>query len=254
MDMKKEILLEGKRGKLNCILFDPGTDKRGSVLFLPGMPGTDQNEDIAEMLCIYHFRVLCLSYSGSGGSDGAYSIENALEDSETAFGFLRSYAPEEVSVLGHSMGGFIAAQLAARHPDTKALVMMFPCDIGRLPLWETESFMTSEIVKDFFYTHTGLLNGTSADRLLSEVFTHADRYSLVHLAPALAKIPLYMIGGSKDYYAPPKLNCLPLREAVEKESGHAERLSYHEFSTGHYGAESRDEIIRSILAFMNGHP
>ncbi len=247
----KKITLNGKRGKLDCLLFEPDVKPRGSVLFLPGMPGTDQNEDIAEMLCWDRFRVLCLSYSGSNKSDGSYSIENALEDSETAYTFLHDSDPDGVSVLGHSMGGFVCAQLAAGHPDTKAIVMMFPCDIGRLPVWEKEAFMTSEVVKDFFYSHTGRLKGTSPDHLLSEVFTNAERYSLAHLAPALAKIPLYMIGGSSDYYAPPALNCAPLRNAVDQVPGHGGKLFYQEFPAGHYGAESRDEITRSILTFMD---
>lgn len=249
--MKKEILLKGNRGNLSCLLFEPEAEARGAVLFLPGMPGTDQNEDIAEMLCRENLRILCLSYSGSSGSDGGYSLENALEDSETAYGFLQESTPAGVAILGHSMGGFVCAQLAAGHPGTKAAVMMFPCDIGRLPLWETESFMTSEIVKDFFYTHAAQVRGTTSDRLLSEVFAHADSFSLVHLAPALAGIPIYMIGGTKDHYAPPKLNCFPLRDAIEKIPGHNKGLLYREFPDGHYGAESRGEISRSIVSFLN---
>ena len=94
-----------KRGKLNCLLFEPVDNTaqnpagnqvddrtgyiidstgentgsvgdvrpgcpamKGSVLFLPGMPGTDQSEDNAEDLCRMNYRVLCLSYSGSCGS------------------------------------------------------------------------------------------------------------------------------------------------------------------------------------------
>lgn len=251
--MMKKITLQGNRGNLDCLLFEPETEPCGSVLFLPGMPGTDQNEDIAEMLCRSRLRILCLSYSGSNKSDGSYSIENALEDSETAYAYLYESDPGRVSILGHSMGGFVCARLAAGHPDTRAAVMMFPCDIGRLPLWETESFMTSELVKDFFYTHTARLKGTSSDHLLSEVFANADRYSLVHLAPRLARIPLYMIGGTKDYYAPPALNCAPLKEAIEKESGSGGSLFYQEFPAGHYGAESRGEISRPILSFLTRH-
>ena len=65
--MKKQFSLTGKRGSLRCLYFEPeysaAVPHRGSFLFLPGMPGTDLNDDIAADLCRNGFRVLCLSYS-----------------------------------------------------------------------------------------------------------------------------------------------------------------------------------------------
>ena len=40
------------------------------------------------------------------------------------------------------------------------------------------------------------------------------------------------------------------QEAIEKESGSGGSLFYQEFPAGHYGAESRGEISRSILSFL----
>lgn len=250
--MEKQLSLTGKRGKLRCLCFEPeysaSVPHRGSFLFLPGMPGTDQNEDIAADLCRHGFRVLCLSYSGSCGSDGSYSIEHMLEDSETAYRYLRDHDPEGVFLLGHSLGGFVCAQTAAGHPETKAAVMLFPCDIGRLPIWDREAFMTSYVVKEFFESHAGSLSGTYADALLSEVYANADVYSLTQLAPSLSRIPVLMIGGTKDYYAPPSLNCSPLLESIKKLPG--SRALYQEFDTGHYGAGCRGMISYTILQFL----
>ena len=51
--MRKKIYINGRQGKLECILFEPDERNagKGSFLFLPGVPGTDKNEDLAEMLC-----------------------------------------------------------------------------------------------------------------------------------------------------------------------------------------------------------
>lgn len=250
--MKKQYTLTGKRGNLRSLLFEPeysgSVPHRGSFLFLPGMPGTEQNEDIAEELCRHGFRVLCLSYSGSCGSDGSYSIQHMLEDSETAYRFLRDSDPEGVLLLGHSMGGFVCAQTAAGHPETKSVVLLFPCDIGRLPVWDRESFMTAYVVKDYFSSHAGSLRGTYSEALLEEVYSNAEAYSLSQLAPALSDIPLLMIGGTKDYYAPPALNCRPLLESIQMIPG--SRALYQEFDTGHYGAGCRGLISHTILRFL----
>ena len=212
--MRKDIFINGRQGKLECTLFESDNraseDYRGSFLFLPGLPGTDKNEDLAETLCFDGFRVLCLSFSGTCGSDGTYSLEHSLEDAETAYNYLAATGPGGVSIFGHSMGGFVSAQTAATHPETKSLIMMFPCDIGRLPIWDSESIMTSYVVKDFMYNHASSLSGVSSEELISEIYANANSFSLVRLSSALSRIPILMIGGTKDRYAPPALNCQPL--------------------------------------------
>lgn len=253
--MKKTITINGEQGRLNCLLFEPESDRnnrRGSFLFLPGIPGTDQNDDIAQKLCFDGYRVLCLSFSGTCGSDGTYSLEHALSDSETAYSYLKASDPCGVSVFGHSMGGFISAQTAAAHPETRALVLMFPCDIGRLPVWDTQSVMTSYIVKDFMDSHAASLSGVSSEQLLSEIYANADRFSLIHLAKPLSRIPVLMIGGSKDHYAPPLLNCKPLHDGIcSIDDG---LISYREFETGHYGADCRGLIAIAIEDFLSSLP
>ena len=248
--MKKNIHLNGRQGKLECILFEPDSKntEKGSFLFLPGVPGTDRNEDLAEMLCFDGYRVLCLSFSGTCGSEGIYSLTHALEDSETAYNYLNAPCPGGVHVFGHSMGGFIAAHTAAAHPQTKSLILMFPCDIGRLPIWDDESIMTSYVVKDYLDNHAPMLSGVSSEQLIGEIYVNAQSFSLVNLAPALSRIPTLIIGGSSDHYAPPRLNCAPLFDSLCRISG--SKAVYKEFDTGHFGADCRGLISIAISDFL----
>ena len=50
--MRKSIYINGRQGKLEYILFEPDERNagKGSFLFLPGVPGTDKNDDLAQML------------------------------------------------------------------------------------------------------------------------------------------------------------------------------------------------------------
>lgn len=52
------------------------------------------------------------------------TMEQSLEDSETMAAHLASRGHEHPVVIGHSNGGFLAAAFAARHPETRALVML----------------------------------------------------------------------------------------------------------------------------------
>jgi pimeloyl-ACP methyl ester carboxylesterase len=77
-----------------------------------------------------HYRVYALDLAGFGGSRTGPSFElrtaaNQLID------FLDKLGVEKASLTGHSMGGFIVADLAARHPDrVEKLVLV---DAAALP-------------------------------------------------------------------------------------------------------------------------
>ena len=108
--------------------------------------------------------------------------------------------------------------------------------------------MTSYIVKDFLDSHASLLSGVSSEQLISEIYLNSKNFSLVNLAPAISRIPTLMIGGTRDRYAPPRLNCAPLYDSLSSISG--SNVVYQEFETGHYGADCRGLISIAISDFL----
>jgi alpha-beta hydrolase superfamily lysophospholipase len=71
------------------------------------------------------FAVLAVDYRGFGkSSDVAPSEQYAYEDAEAAWAHLGTLAPGRPRfVVGHSLGGAIAAEVARRHPEAAGLVM-----------------------------------------------------------------------------------------------------------------------------------
>jgi alpha-beta hydrolase superfamily lysophospholipase len=71
------------------------------------------------------FSVLAVDYRGFGkSSDVAPTEEYAYEDAEAAWRALGKLAPGKPKyIVGHSLGGAIAAELARRHPDAAGLVL-----------------------------------------------------------------------------------------------------------------------------------
>lgn len=71
------------------------------------------------------FAVLAVDYRGFGKStDIAPSEASAYEDAEAAWAYLKALAPARPRyVVGHSLGGAIAAELARRHSDASGLVL-----------------------------------------------------------------------------------------------------------------------------------
>jgi uncharacterized protein len=71
------------------------------------------------------FAVLAVDYRGFGKSTAvAPSEAYAYEDAEAAWAHLATLAPGRPHfIVGHSLGGAIAAELARRHPEAAGLVM-----------------------------------------------------------------------------------------------------------------------------------
>jgi pimeloyl-ACP methyl ester carboxylesterase len=71
------------------------------------------------------FAVLAVDYRGFGqSSDIAPTEAFAYEDAEAAWDYLAKIAPGRARyIVGHSLGGAIATELARRHPDASGLVL-----------------------------------------------------------------------------------------------------------------------------------
>ena len=71
------------------------------------------------------FSVLAVDYRGFGKStDVAPSEAYAYEDAEAAWNELARLAPgRQRFIVGHSLGGAIATELARRHPEARGLVL-----------------------------------------------------------------------------------------------------------------------------------
>jgi pimeloyl-ACP methyl ester carboxylesterase len=97
---------------LNAVLFTAaGPGPHPTVLLLHGLPGNEQNIDLAQSVRRAGWNVLTLHYRGSWGSPGAFSFSHCLEDAAAAIEWLRAEGadrvprvdPGRILVIGHSM-------------------------------------------------------------------------------------------------------------------------------------------------------
>ena len=89
------------------------------VLFLHGNAGNITHREPAfHLLRGMGLAVLALDYRGYGRSEGRPGETGTYLDAEAAYHWLRQkgYAPAEILVLGESLGGGVATELAMRQP------------------------------------------------------------------------------------------------------------------------------------------
>jgi hypothetical protein len=109
---------------LNAVLYQAsGRGPHPTALLLRGLPGNEQNLDCAQTLRRSGCNVLTIHYRGSWGNPGVFTIANCLGDAAAALEWLRNPANgralridrQRLVVIGHSMGGFVAAHLASEN-------------------------------------------------------------------------------------------------------------------------------------------
>lgn len=98
--------------------FVPAANARGTLLFFHGNAGNIG--DRLESLAIFHrlgLNCLIIDYHGYGKSEGSPGEAQSYLDAEAAWEHLlqaRGFKPEEIVIFGRSLGGGVAAWLAAR--------------------------------------------------------------------------------------------------------------------------------------------
>lgn len=99
-----------------------------TVLFLHGNAGNiEANLGYAWRLSQIGLSVLMIDYRGYGLSSDTFPNETRVyEDASAAWNYLtqtQAIAPENIVILGHSIGGAIAIELAYRQPEAAGLIV-----------------------------------------------------------------------------------------------------------------------------------
>jgi dipeptidyl aminopeptidase/acylaminoacyl peptidase len=135
------MLIESHGSSLNALMYiAAGAGPHPAVILLHGFPGNEKNLDLAQAVRRAGWNVLFFNYRGSWGSPGAFSFGNATEDVAAAIAYLRDPAnaaklrtdPKRIVLIGHSMGGFLAAHGGAHDPEIAAIGHDFSGEHGWL--------------------------------------------------------------------------------------------------------------------------
>jgi pimeloyl-ACP methyl ester carboxylesterase len=226
------------------------------VIVLHGFPGNEKNLDIAQAIRRAGWNALYFNYRGSWGTPGVFSFASAIEDTQTAIAYLRDPAnatklhidPKRIALVGHSMGGFMAAY-AGSHDS--AILGTGLISAANFHDWaggdlkpEQEAGNRSRLTKSLADNDILPLAGCTAESLADEMLSHRKQWNFVDYAPMFGKRPLLVVT-SDDGLVP---GAAHLAEAVRK-SGNT-RVTEKHFSTDHVYSDQRIALQATVLNWL----
>lgn len=129
-DVEELTFRTANAGSLNALLFKTPNAK-GVVCFWKGNGGTLENwGTLAPRFLALHYDVLMTDYRQHGKSKGVITLANFHSDAQAVYDYLKQrYRPDSIIVIGFSLGGRVAAQLAADN-QPKLTVLLDPASAG----------------------------------------------------------------------------------------------------------------------------
>ncbi|MDR3332302.1 MAG: lysophospholipase, partial [Synergistaceae bacterium] len=234
-----------------------GKGPHPTALVLHGFPGNEKSLDLAQALRRGGLNAAFFTYRGAWGSEGNFSYRNCIEDTMTAIDSLKKpenaqkfrIDTENLIVIGHSMGGFIAMNMAKLRQDIRACAYLSGWNAGyvgkRLSGAGREA---QEQFKQTIAVSATPLKGTSADLLVEEIFSMKDSHNLVDYVPELKGKKFLLVAGKRDTVCPPEYNHQPLYDALKK--AYPNDVSELVLDADHSYSSARMAMIRGVFQWL----
>ena len=248
---------------LNALVYvAAGAQPHPTVILLHGFPGNERNLDIAQTLRRAGYDVLFFDYRGSWGSPGDFSFLHSIEDTESAIAYLRTPAnaaklrvdPNNLILIGHSMGGMITAIVASNDPSVRAAGLISAADMAGRTLPAVQAHQQEaalpQIAKGLAANGMAPLAGCTPESLARELLANATTWNLSGLAPKLAASsagihrPVLVV--SSDDGNTPATDALI---ANLKKLGDTEVTATH-IATDHSYSDHRIALQQAVLGFL----
>ena len=247
-------------GLMNALVYLPGgAGPHPVVVLLHGFPGNEQNLDLAQAMRRAGWAVVTFHYRGSWGSSGTFSFDGVGEDGAAVFDWLRDPATakrlridtQRIVVAGHSMGGYVAAQLCATQPHLLGCVLIAPWDLSfdAASLAQASAAERDRLVREDFNDIDGRIAGLTARQVVEILATQGARWQLAKFATEMAKSPLLIMLAARDADGCKALALLPALKAAPAKSLHVETID-----TDHGFNDHRIALEASVLAWLAALP
>lgn len=239
---------------LNALVYvAAGPGPHPTILLLHGFPGNERNLDLAQGFRRAGYNVLFFDYRGSWGSPGDFTFTHSIEDTDAAIAYLRTPAnaaklrvdSNVLILIGHSMGGMIAAIVAAHDPAIRAVGLISAANMAGRTLPAVQAHQQEaalpQIAKSLASNGLAPLAGCTAESLARELLANAPAWDIPSLAPRLTTRPILIISSDDGNTASAEALATNLQQA-----GATQVTTVH-MATDHSYSDHRLTLQKALL-------
>ena len=180
-----------------------GAGPHPTALFFVGLPGNEKNLDLVQAVRRAGWNAITFFFRGSWGSPGAFRFAHCAEDAEAALTYLRSKPTAEslgidthrIVIVGHSMGGWVAVETAARDHHLAGVALISAADMSR-------DFPGSMPHPQLVERLSGLMESlaeVTPEQMADELEAHAPSWRFDQAYDRIGHVPLLVITADDRY-------------------------------------------------------
>jgi pimeloyl-ACP methyl ester carboxylesterase len=225
------------------------------AVLLHGLPGNEQNLDLAQAMRRAGWTVITYHYRGSWGSQGRFSIDGVILDADAVLDRLRDPAtaaawrvdPKRMVIIGHSLGGLAAAHAGAHAPDLLGTALIAPFDPSALaPQYRAlDPAARDQAAAKRFGDSDGRLTGAVSADIGELIARSGEQWRLADDAEGLAGRPLFIAVAARDNDSNKVLGLAPALKAQG-----ARQVTLVQMDTDHSFNDHRIALETAILRWL----
>ncbi len=227
-----------------------GGDPHPTVLLLHGLPGFEQNGDVAQTLRRSGWNVLIFHYRGAWGSGGTFSFSNCVEDVQAVLEYVRAPAnvarlgidPRRLALIGHSMGGFLAGLGLMRDEAVLGAALISAWNPGAFVTRPSPELDRQQLEE--FRGDVGPLAGATPEALLEEAKKNAPVWDLAGHASQWQTRPVLVVEADDFLHA----DDVAIAAAARKNPG--AQITEVPMSTDHAYSDHRIALSATLLGWL----
>jgi len=227
-----------------------GAGPHPTVLLLHGFPGNEKNLDLAQSLRRAGYNVLFFHYRGAWGSQGDYTVGGQTGDVAAVLDYIRANAQRlradtgQLSIIGHSLGGFTALRAAAESRELNCVVGLAAYNFEPEATYSEEQQKGMEGYVDQLF----MLHNLTGARMTSEVAANTEAFDTRNLAAKLSGKSVLLIAASEDKQVPPDMQS---RVVAVYEKNPDINLTAEVIPGDHAFSVSRIRLQRLVIDWMD---
>jgi uncharacterized protein len=235
--------------RINGIVYQPsGNGRHPTLVICIGLPGHERSLDIAQAARRAGWNAVSFNYRGAWGSPGNFRFSQSLEDAEAVLAYLRDPTnsgllgvdTSRIVLAGHSMGGWVAANTAARDGGLAGAILISAADVGKQGAWPAERLLS------LMTESTGPLAGVTPQSMVDEVRSLGRDLRFEREAAALIHVPLLALTADDGLAS----DTDSLVGAIRRSGGHD--ITAIHMATDHNWSDHRIALEAMILRWLAG--